>query len=76
MFAPNFGKDTITDLVATGSSHDVIQLDHTIFADFATLLAHAAQVGSDVVITQDTADVITLKNVTKTSLTASDFHFV
>ena len=54
----------------------MIQLDHTIFADFATTLAHAAQVGSDVVITQDTADVITLKNVTKTSLTASDFHFV
>jgi hypothetical protein len=39
-------------------------------------MAHAAQVGSGVVITQDASNVLTLNNVTKTALTSADFKFV
>ena len=40
------GKDVITDFTATGSSHDILQFDHSIFANAADVLAHATQVGN------------------------------
>ena len=72
----NFGNDVITDFRAQGWSHDVIQFNKTAFSNFADVLAHAAQVGHDVVITHDATDTVTLKNVTLSSLTQSDFHFI
>ena len=76
VFGPNFGKDIVTDFVANGTNHDIIQIDHSIFANYAALLGHAAQVGQDVVIPADALNVITLKNVAKASLNAADFHFM
>jgi hypothetical protein len=71
----SFGKDTITDF-QTGSSHDTIQFNHTVFANFAAVHAHAAQVGSNTVITIDAADSVTLVGVALSSLHSADFHFI
>jgi hypothetical protein len=87
-----FGQSAITGFAATGSSHDLVQLDIASFSylnasmtqaqDAAALLTNAAQSGANVVITDtlgsSTHDTLTLNNVTKTTLTAnlSDFRFV
>ena len=70
-----FGNDTITDFT-TGSSHDVIQFDHTVLASFAAVKAHAVQVGANTVITIDNSDSVTLLGVSLSHLKAADFHFV
>ena len=72
-----FGQDVIKTLQAgNGGNHDVIQFDHTAFADYASVLAHAAQVGSNVVIAYDAADTVTLTGIKLNQLTSADFHFV
>jgi Ca2+-binding RTX toxin-like protein len=76
VFAPNFGKDTIADFQNTGGTQDILQFDHTIFADFSTVESHMAQVGSDVVITVDDHNSVVVQNMTLSNLHASDFHFV
>ena len=77
VFHAGWGPDIVTDFQAQGSNHDVLEFGHqTIFQNFATVLTYAAQVGSNVVITAIGADTITLLNVQKKSLIASDFHFV
>jgi beta-glucanase (GH16 family) len=75
-FAPHFGKEAVTGFNASGATHDVLQLDHTVFSTFAAVLSHAAQVGNDLVITADAADVITFHNVNKSALQASDVHII
>ena len=74
VFAANFGNQEIANFQTTGTNHDVIQFDHSTFADFAAVLASAEQVGSDVVITH-AADALTLKNVSLGNLQSNDFHF-
>jgi serralysin len=75
VFAANFGNVTI------GNFHpetDVIEIDHTVFADFQALLAAAHDDGSgNAVIAADPQDTITLKNVTVAQLVQhqGDFHF-
>jgi len=73
VFAPGLGKDTITDF---NPNNDIIQLDHGLVADFASLQSHVQQVGQDTVITLDAASSITLEHVLLSSLHASDFHIV
>jgi Ca2+-binding RTX toxin-like protein len=76
-FTSLFGHDVIADFAATGSAHDVINFHgSSVLNSFANVMAHAAQVGSGVVITQDASNVLTLNNVTKTALTSADFKFV
>jgi hypothetical protein len=70
-----FGTETITDFV-TGSNHDIIQFDKTVFANFKAVKAHAAQVGANTVITVDAHDSVTLLGVSLSHLQAADFHFV
>ncbi len=72
-FTGLFGRGTIANFT---SGPDVINLDHTEFADFAAVQAHAQQVGNDTVITFDANDTITLQNTMLSNLHASDFHFV
>ncbi|MGO8396668.1 hypothetical protein ACC760_39945, partial [Rhizobium ruizarguesonis] len=55
--------DTITNFVATGSAHDSISIDHSIFADWETLFAAIEHFGSDTIITADSDNTITLTNV-------------
>ncbi len=72
-FTGNFGHDIISDYHAAS---DVIQLDHSVFTDFASVLSHAAQVGTDVVITANASDSVTLHNATLSQLTTDHFHLV
>jgi beta-glucanase (GH16 family) len=76
VFGPQFGKETVTGFSTSSANADVLQIDHTEFANFAAVLAHAAQVGSNLVITADPADVLTLNNVNKSALQAANVHIV
>ena len=76
IFRPGFGMDTIKDFQAGAGSADVIEFADSLFADFEDVLASAAQVGGDTLITFDAQNTITLKNVALTSLHQDDFRFV
>jgi Ca2+-binding RTX toxin-like protein len=76
VFRADFGKDSITDFQAGAGSLDVIELANSLFTDFEDVLASAAQVGNDTLITYDAQNTITLKNVALTSLHQDDFRFV
>ena len=75
VFDAGFGKDLIADFTASGASHDKIDFSTAMFANFAAVHSHMAQVGPNVVITHDGANAITVKGVTIASLTAADFTF-
>jgi Ca2+-binding RTX toxin-like protein len=76
VFAPNFGKDTVADFQNTDVTQDIIQFDHTVFADFSAVQSHMAQNGTSVVITLDANNTIDLLNTSLSQLHASDFLFV
>jgi Ca2+-binding RTX toxin-like protein len=70
---PNaMGHDEVTNF---GLAKDTLQFNATLFANFAAAMADASQVGANTVFTIDANDTVTLDNVTKTSLTARNFHF-
>jgi len=75
-FGAGVGTQSVTGLVTSGIGFDHLNFDHNIFADWAHLLGATHQVGSDLVITVDQADSITLKNTTLTAFQAADVHFV
>jgi Ca2+-binding RTX toxin-like protein len=69
------GSDTITDFTAgSGTDHDMVRFDRTMFADFASVIAAASQSGSDVVIALGNGDSLTLQNVDLAALTADNFE--
>jgi VCBS repeat-containing protein len=75
VFAANFGNVTLTNF---DPGTDVIEIDHTVFADFQALLAAAQDDGNgNSVIAADPHDTITIKNVTVAQLIQhqGDFHF-
>jgi VCBS repeat-containing protein len=74
-FKPGFGSATISDF---NVDKDVINIDHTLFADFSAVLAgaHSANSNHDIVITDAAHDQITLTNVQLSQLKAHDFHFI
>jgi Ca2+-binding RTX toxin-like protein len=70
---PNvIGHDEVTNF---GLTKDTLQFNATLFSNFTAAMNAASQSGANTVITIDTNDTVTLDNVTKTSLTASNFHF-
>jgi len=70
---PNvMGKDEVTNF---GLAKDTLQFNATLFANFTAAMNHASQSGANTVFTIDANDTVTLDNVTKTSLTAGNFHF-
>ena len=71
VFRAGFGHDDVIDFVA---GQDAIELHDGLFADANTALAAAAQTGSDVTITVDSANSIVLHNVALANLHVSDFH--
>lgn len=77
VFATGDGADRITDFVATGKKHDIIDLsDVSSITDFADLMAnHLKQDGANVVIDALNGDRITLVGVALSDLDASDFLF-
>jgi len=75
VFAANFGHETITNF---HPDTDVIEIDHTVFADFQALLAATHDDGhGNAVIAANPNDSIRVKNVTVAQLAQhqSDFHF-
>ncbi|WP_245517728.1 M10 family metallopeptidase [Rhizobium leguminosarum] len=76
IYSPNWGHDTITNFVATGTAHDTIRIDHSVFADWASLLAASSQSGNDTIITADADNTITLQSILVSSLQSEDFQFV
>jgi Ca2+-binding RTX toxin-like protein len=76
IFGPDFGKDVIADFHNSDGEQDVVQFDHTIFADFGALQSNMSQEGSGVIIMADEANAIELQNVSIHNLTADDFRFV
>jgi VCBS repeat-containing protein len=75
VFAANFGHETIANF---HPDTDVIEIDHTVFADFQALLAATHDDGNgNAVIAANPNDTITVKNVTVAQLVQhqSDFHF-
>ena len=76
VFHAGFGLDSITDFAAGAGIGDVIQVDTSLFANFAAITSHAQQVGANTVITLDAGNAITLNNVTLSNLNANDFLFV
>jgi len=81
-FFLHHGHDTVTDF-QIGSSNpklmldqDMIVLGTEMYADFAAVQAAMQQVGSDTVITYDVDNVVTLLNVSMSSLGATHFGFI
>jgi hypothetical protein len=75
VFAANFGHETIATF---HPDTDVIEIDHTVFADFQALLAATHDdANGNAVIAANPNDTITVKNVTVAQLVQhqSDFHF-
>ncbi|MBU3890840.1 DUF4214 domain-containing protein [Methylosinus sp. KRF6] len=71
IFEANFGQDQISGF----DGSDRMQIDSSIFADWAHLIGATQQVGADTVITASAADAITLKNVAVSSLNQNQFQF-
>ena len=76
VFAPGFGKDTISQFGDISGNQDVIEFSPALFDSFAEVRAAMSQVGANVVITVDGANDITLTNMALASLDASDFRFM
>ena len=70
---PNvMGHDEVTNF---GIAKDTLQFNMTLFSNFTAAMNAASQVGANTVFTIDANDTVTLDNVTKSSLTAGNFHF-
>jgi Ca2+-binding RTX toxin-like protein len=70
---PNvMGHDEVTNF---NTAKDTLQFNAALFANFSAAMADASQSGADTVFTIDANDTVTLDNVTKSSLTAGNFHF-
>ncbi|WP_353228619.1 choice-of-anchor tandem repeat GloVer-containing protein [Novosphingobium sp.] len=75
-FHANPGRDVITGFIASGTGHDTLQVDKTVFADWAHLLGATTQSGADLLITIDANDSVLLKNVTLAAFASTDAKFV
>jgi hypothetical protein len=74
VFASNFGRDVVKDFAARGPGHDTVEFSKSMFDSFASVLSHATQSRSDVVIATG-GDTLTLKNTKLDKLDSHDFHF-
>jgi Ca2+-binding RTX toxin-like protein len=72
VFGPGFGKDVITDF---SLENDVIEFDNSMFANFDSVVSAASQAGSNIVITLDADNTLTLTNVMVSALHHDDFSF-
>jgi len=71
-FGAAFGDDIVTDF---RSIDDTIRFVGAGFTDFADVMAHAVQVGANVVIANDGGDSLQLNNALLSSLQSADFLF-
>ncbi|HEY0291450.1 MAG TPA: calcium-binding protein [Hansschlegelia sp.] len=80
VYHAKFGMDTIEDFAAgSGSGHDLLRIDKSLFANYAAVIAHATEMNNDGVytttITYDANNTITLLDTAKADLTSADFLF-
>jgi Ca2+-binding RTX toxin-like protein len=75
VFAPNFGKDTITDF---HPGEDILQFDHAIFASSVDALNHATDDGhgNTIITVSPGVGAVTIQGVALAMLHLSDFHIV
>jgi Ca2+-binding RTX toxin-like protein len=76
VFMPNFGNDIIVDF---HPGEDIIQFDHTSFADASSVISHMADDGhGNAVVSFDANNTVTLQNVASATLQQhiGDFHIV
>ena len=73
VFGPVIGHDIITDF---DPKSERIQISKSLFADYASITSAMHEVGTDVVITHDANQSITLKNVALASRHSTDFLFL
>ena len=73
VFPTNFGSNTVKNFTP---GTDALQFSQAMFANVAAVLSDAQQVGSNVVITHDPQNVVTLQNMQLSNLHASDIHIV
>jgi len=71
-----FGAAIGTEVVNGFASPDTLQFSKTDFASWSALQGDMTQSGANTVLTYDASDTVTLTNVTKANLTASEFRFV
>jgi hypothetical protein len=71
-FPDAMGQDEVTNF---GIAKDTLQFNASLFANFTAAMQSATQVGANTVFTIDANNSVTLDNVTKSSLAASNFHF-
>jgi len=71
VFGSGFGHDRITDF----ATEDKIRFEDGLFADFADVMAHAAQVGNQVVIGYSAGNSVTISGYQLGNLAADDFLF-
>ena len=74
-YLPRTSGTTSSRISIHGRSHDVIQFSKSVFDSFASVLAHATQVGQDVVISADADNSVTLKNTKLSAIDSHDFQF-
>ncbi len=73
VFPTNFGHNTVNNFTPNA---DALQFSQSMFATVAAVLSDAQQVGSNVVITHDAQNAVTLQNMLLSNLHASDIHIV
>ena len=73
VFPTNFGSNTVKNFTP---GTDALQFSQAMFANVAAVLSDAQQVGSNVVVTHDPQNVVTLQNMQLSNLHASDIHIV
>jgi Ca2+-binding RTX toxin-like protein len=74
-FSYGNGHDAITDFDSTSELLDLHGYASVGVTDFPSVMSHAVQVGSDVVITFDANNSILLQQITLGQLNQNDFHF-
>jgi Ca2+-binding RTX toxin-like protein len=74
VFRPGFGLDRVIDFDDSGD--DTIVFSTAVFPNWAAVQAAMTASGTDVVISLDAANKITLVGTTFSSMTESDFLFV
>ncbi len=76
-FSTGFGQDTIQNFHAGSvAGHDVLQIDHTIFANYAALIAHTSDVNGHAEINAGNGNVIDLLGVHTSGFVSADFVFI
>jgi Ca2+-binding RTX toxin-like protein len=76
VFELGYGRDEIQYFEGTGKAHDVVDLSgQTLLGTFEDVIAHAKQVDTDVVITFNRQDRLTLSDTDLADLRAVDFLF-